>query len=668
MALQNGVDGISSAEDIVKELALTRKAVESSNRKIATGDDGKTKGESLEDRLHTLARDGAALQWKQDVESYRKIENEDAEAKVACLAGILCEQEPTAVCYRQLYDREFLPLCDYAIHQGTESVRSELKEIKYPTECAGIVNDEEDEEEEGKNEAEANTILVHLASICDRIQRIQTLQSSTTHHMLHNSSGVPPPSRLLDPLLLEFCRPVAERVRFHFLETSMDRPTTTRIDRLPEWLSTYMKEHVFHRNGPFELVECAAPHLIPAFLNEMIRLLQWVMTSRDVFRHPHVLAKPRLLSTAVQHILQLDAYIQSLTTERLVSLADVCIAGDLELLEWWLTRERESMVHTFSSATTTENSMDVLAAVWASAHAKARLFQYSQPYHEQVLVPLATAAIDSLHHRAQAIRKQWTGRNVSPRQFVTFVQDYATVLEDVERTADIVNDHDETATEENRLVRSLHGLARAVVDDGVMDCVEVILVERAQLAKYMMQCSHVLSVEDDSMIEDVCQEISVDLMETQRVLYALLHYAPTALTNRVLTAVAEQLLDVVLDWSGMTPELQPPGTQLLVRDIRALFTMTAALPSRQAQRLLQVADILDRDDTTWDSWEETLRALLGQTDGSPLREESFGADHKLYEQAMSMLLAKGVGEALELSDVLSIMHRRRRRKEEGYSI
>lgn len=637
----------SSFDEIEKELAAARKAMKMSEKVTPAAPDATGVPE-----VSTVATNAAALQWKQDVESYLRVLRQSSEmhdelelvlCRVRGLSGILQQRSnrrntSSSFLYKELYQRELIPLCDYGLQLSLDHIKSELHSLGYPHCC--------------ENEDRA------LATL-ENVQRLRTLCSNVHELQQHHRNDSTTP--LLDPLLVEICRPHVERVRFHFLETSMDRPTTTRIDRLTEWLSQYMQDHTLS-NSVLIFIDAVAPWLVDDFINEMLRLVLWVLTKRDVFRHPHILAQPRLLSNAIQHILQLDAVVQdfisvdeeeetevenaSMGQGRVIPLASELVAGDMEGWDWWCDRERESNAQALSTS-----GLDAFPALWFSARAKNKAT--SSDYQDRVMVPLVMAAMEHLHGQVQIVRKEWTGRNVTPARFARLVQQYQSILEDAERLVEVVAQESSNG-DEHRLVQSLQGLTRAIHEDGVTDCVEKIILERAQMAKYVMQCSHWLSMDTvDSIVE--CQDISVDLMETQRILVTLLEYANSELFNRVLTAVAEQLLEVVLNWSGTTPELRLGGIRIFARDTRALLEGADTLPP-QAQRLLQLTELLETDGIILASLIGTLRDLSGKHHG-PLQEEMFGSDDRLYDQATAMLQAKGVGVAVELSDAISIFNR-----------
>ena len=135
-----------------------------------------------------------------------------------------------------------------------------------------------------------------------------------------------------------------------------------------------------------------------------------------------------------------------------------------------------------------------------------------------------------------------------------------------------------------RFGRSLERLQVVLLDEFVTTVVEVVLLERAKFAGYLMRCSFLLSSGNVEEVASVLEltDISPDLQETHRVLDLILNvceahgaaskaaddkedgddptrYAALAMHERILSLVAEKLLEVAVDLQGMTPDLLPPG-------------------------------------------------------------------------------------------------------------
>jgi hypothetical protein len=111
----------------------------------------------------------------------------------------------------------------------------------------------------------------------------------------------------------------------------------------------------------------------------------------------------------------------------------------------------------------------------------------------------------------------------------------------------------------------------------------------------------------------------------------------------------------------MTPDLRHPGCALFARDVRALFdddssssnSSTRPLP-KHPRRVIDIASLMERKDLA--GLGNTLCNLCGRP--APLTEAIFESDGRLYEEAMSMIRAKG-HECVELADVFAVLNRRR---------
>jgi hypothetical protein len=138
-------------------------------------------------------------------------------------------------------------------------------------------------------------------------------------------------------------------------------------------------------------------------------------------------------------------------------------------------------------------------------------------------------------------------------------------------------------------------------------------------------------------------------------------FAPTVVRERVLSVLAEKFLEVALDLQGMTPDLRRPGCALFARDVRALFddddssnrSSTRSLP-KHPRRVMDIASLMERRDLV--GLGNTLCNLCGRP--APLTEAIFESDGRLYEEAMSMIRAKGHLH-VELADIFAVLNRRR---------
>jgi hypothetical protein len=518
-------------------------------------------------------------------------------------------------------------------------------------------------------------LLAQLTALCNRVK-------------IH-VEGSPPVDRI-DPVLLELCRPFVDRIKFHFVEDVK----TSKIDRLPELLLGYVRDNIFAENGTWELIYYGlAPELALDFMNEIIRLIQWVFGERNFFRHPIIAgpeSKPLLLCNAVEHLLQLDRFVRDLVpvedSKRIISLVDVCIAGDEELLEWWLARERESVYSLLFEDPIMLPKVakhrvlpraELFCALIRSVRAKASVFSFSGPYLNQVAAPLCSQFIDALHETAAEQRKVLTQRKLPTEkvmeenvlawiEIINGVHMAATLLLSMDGDVAIQNasaDHDLA-----KFGRSLNRICNIMVEEFVSDTVEIAFLERAKLAGYLMRCSYILSTEGGGASQ---KDLSADLIEACSLLRSIVQtcndsdeneknqdikykYAPSLIKNGVLSSIAEKLLEVALDMHGMTPDLFRLGCLSFKRDVNILFG--ESLLPQQALRVVDLAKFMSLEGRALGDIGGALCALAGKT--PPLCDATFEVDDRLFEEAISMIRAKGF-IYLELSDVLSILNRRR---------
>jgi len=399
----------------------------------------------------------------------------------------------------------------------------------------------------------------------------------------------------------------------------------------------------------------------------------------------------------VEQLLQFDDFIRSLVPEsqkcRIISLVDVCIAGDEELLQWWLERERESVYSVlFEQPVPASNSIlekhrvspraELFCALIRSIRAKAAVFSFSGPYLSQVASPLCVQFLDAIQESANDLRRVLTQRTLPKDEVLEAnILSWIELINGTHMAASMLcaNEPDGASTgpaEEDlaRFGRSLERLRGVLVDECVTNVVEILLMERAKFAGYLMRCSHLLSIGEE--VDELAEltDISPDLQETHRVLSIVLHacsdtdgdneakqsssglstYAPRLLRDQVLSSVAEKLLEVALDIQGMTPDLLHPGCLLFARDVNALFSRYL-LPAH-ALRVLDIVKLMSMDSHTLCGIGGALCGLSGRM--APLTEAVFEADDRLFDEAISMIRAKGL-IYIELADVFAVLNRRR---------
>ena len=131
------------------------------------------------------------------------------------------------------------------------------------------------------------------------------------------------------------------------------------------------------------------------------------------------------------------------------------------------------------------------------------------------------------------------------------------------------------------------------------------------------------------------------------------------LRERLLSLVAEKLLECALDIQGLTPDLRHAGCRLFARDVQALLLGQSRKDCRMPRHALRTIDISYFMCLTSSAMRGIGGALCGLSGRpAPLTEDMFEADERLYDEAISMIRAKGF-LYLELADVFAILNRRR---------
>jgi hypothetical protein len=286
--------------------------------------------------------------------------------------------------------------------------------------------------------------------------------------------------------------------------------------------------------------------------------------------------------------------------------------------------------------------------------------------------------LDAVHESSKDLRKLLLQRKLPTAddlernilcwiELINGTEMAAAVLSDEELQEDI----DEASSGDHDLVRfgrSVKRLYNVLVDDFVTTVVENLLIERTRFACYLMRCPHLLIMDD---IRGDADEISPDLRDTQAALSKIVRVcdendggsidyydderpfsATQTMRDRVLSLVAEKLLEVALDPGH---DLFEAGCAVFARDVEALFGNLTVLPNH-ALRVLDIVKLMKMDSQTIADVGTALRSLSGAP--APLTEDIFDADERLFEEAMSMIRAKGL-IYLELSDFFAILNRRR---------
>jgi hypothetical protein len=215
-----------------------------------------------------------------------------------------------------------------------------------------------------------------------------------------------PPSNWRLDMLDEICRPIADRLRYHFLEetailnqgnnnSAVPGAGSNRntMDRFPEWLLRYLKEisekvltvvnemkalmdqvvesallrwnELQHDQ---DLTQSSLQHAILTimpqwnptayFLREIVRMARHALRSKSYFSHPDVVgrdARHGVAKRAIEQLFLFDDYIQDRLLDsdakddeglEVPRLVDVFVAANEGLFHWWIEEERYGAVVT----------------------------------------------------------------------------------------------------------------------------------------------------------------------------------------------------------------------------------------------------------------------------------------------------------------------------------
>ncbi len=591
-----------------------------------------------------------------------------------------------------VYEETYLPLYQYLVPSLLALLRNELNT---KPDFAALIQ-----------QCQTSPQTSDFAQSCYWSLKLQTSHQSILESLELSTSHVSPPMIIARELL----RPVVRRVSFHFLETSPDRVTTTRIDRLPEWLLNYLRDHALEPNSAHDLIRLGlscvissgdAVHLGQCFWQEMVRLVEWVLRERQFFRHSDISgprSNPVHLYNAIEQILLFDRTLREsapVHDEVLMGLMDTLVMADDELRKWWIDREREAVFTTLFEDDSTINvpkplanhvspRAEIFCALIRSVQWKASILTAPGIYLRQVAVPLCSQFIDALHETSTDLRNLMC--RATSLDLASNLHEWIEIINGTRLAANVLSkngawkdgmpatsqsDHDLA-----RFGRSLERLVEVMVDEVASSFVETILMERAKFASYLMMASHLLASQewdgDDT-------DLSIELKETRGVL-ALLHqvcnsilfvpkddtgekssserdiaqFAPRAIQTHIMNRVADKLLEVALDVNEVTPDLWQEGSQIFARDIHVLVGSFTGLSL--VHRLLDVVQLMTLNSSASQGLFEALGGLVGATDYLDIHD--FSSDETIHDEAVMMLKAKGFVH-LELKDAVAILNRRR---------
>ena len=354
-----------------------------------------------------------------------------------------------------------------------------------------------------------------------------------------------------------------------------------------------------------------------------------------------------------------------------------------------LEREREYVFSTLFHEPVTTSLVsrvspraELFCSIIRSIQCKADVFSFSGPYLSHVAAPLCMQFVDAVDESSASLRAQLGGRELpSNSALEANVNEWIELINGTHMAALILCvDDDEYggaamggSQDLVRFGRSLQSLEGVLLDEFAKIMVGTVLMERSKLASYLVRCSHLLSCDEAELAE--IQTQSSDLVQSRRVLSTFLavcdnttrvdnaddadamarsQYAPRLMKEKVLDLLAGKILELALNWDDMSPDLQPAGCKIFAGDVESLFGL-ALLPTI-VLRLLDIVRLMAMTSVPLSQLGDALCGLVGQP--APLELDYFTVDDKLYEEAISMIQAKGL-TWVELADVLNILNRRR---------
>lgn len=698
-----------SQEFLQNELLTTGKALAEAERRQQQLLEGETTSGSEYDspqdnvlaKLSVVGKTAHSLKLAQDVAEWIESVPEEPldifqETQVCLnLASLIMRHENVLELCAPLYEDKYLPLHQYVHGCLIASLRQELEGARYPSEkaCLKLLRDCKREEPSTK-----------FPEMCRCLARLQT----SHRQVIEMAEGMEGPWERQSDLFLELFRPLVERIKFHFVSTDKDRITTTRTDRLPEWLMTYVRENILE-GGPWDLVNSGlsiVDETLPLeFLNELVTMIFWVLKERNFLRDSKIAgprSNPLLLCNAVEQLLQFDKTLRECLTLpvgktlNMLGLVDTLVARDEELLRWWIERERENALSTLFDETTKLERLvshvspraEIFCALIRSVQCKAAVLSFPGPYLRDVAVPLCTHFVDAIHETSIELKNLMVARRGLPsnKDLVASLSEWIELINGTRLARSVLmregawqdgkpatrqSDHDLA-----RFGRSLEKLEVVLVEEFAATFVETILMERAKLASYLMMASHLLASEEWDADET---DLSVELRETNLVL-AQFHvvcnaaadtvtsvdgeirenkdvarFAPSTMRNTVMNRLADKFLEVALDIHSMTPDIWRQGALVFARDVKNLMRGTS-LPTALVQRLLDIVKFLSMESKPLEVLFSALGGLVGTSTFLDIYD--FSSDGTIYEEATSMIKAKGL-TWIKLEDAVFILNRRR---------
>ena len=695
-----------TSDYILVELEKAEKELEAKEAKLQSQQGDGDESSSSWSRLQRIDTEAEYLLFANDVTNWAKeFEKSQDDGSARSMSGILmdserCEKLALILSRHQkgtdyfstIYKEEYVPLYEYARQSLLHQFRQLLQDINYPSTqaCEQLFRE--------FDEKIPDCTCQRLRDTCYSYSKIRTAHSRLLRQVEGSLF-----TESMDPILLELCRPFVQSVRFHFVEQSNERPTSSKIDRLPSWLLNYIRENALEGGAWDVVVDILSPvydmNLSLSFLNEFVRLIQWVLGQRGFFRHPMISgphSKPELLCSAIESIMGFDKLLrdilpQGISHNQLLSLMDVFVSGDDEMLEWWLTRERESAINVLFNEDVEQALLcrispraELFCSLIRSILKKASLFSFSGPYVNRIAVPLCLRFLDAIQETIGSLKDLLVGRIVAPddklvqnfRQWIELINGIDMSSRILCEQASLAEKHGLAYWEElMRFGESLSKIHVEAIAEFSKIFVEILLCERLKLANYLMRLSHVLSCDETDIdsTEKAC-DVSPILKEPTRVLFLLLeccdetgdsgyqqrqeenspYNASARMGDFVLGLLSDHLLEAALNETESSNTLHRFGCSLFARDLRKLFE--GRLLPNITLRLLDVATAMEMASPALSQLGNVLCGLAGES--PPLHVDAFSQDGRLFDEAMSMVRAKEL-VWIELSDLLYVLNHRR---------
>ena len=373
-------------------------------------DNDNKKDQSLVQKLGIIQNKAAALRLVQDVitwmkgsssasgrrddndQEYDSEEEEEEDDDLVThtvyveLGELLLRHDPMTIIQvvPELFHEKYLPLFDYLHGYYVSCIKYELDIVaRYPTSngCSQLARTcrrrrrsyYSNKQKRKRNDTTPGTdSSSKFPLLCRWLIRIEALHANVMKHMNDNDddeifqSSSSQSTSVVVKLLLES---IVERIQYHFLTPSPDRPSTTRNDRFIEWFLAYIQEQVLGISSndggggttsggggsPWQVVvelttamnsiatmsstsnnnnnnkssSLTQPNLNVsyAFMIELFNILVYVIQSkRNIFRCvPQMVGRdsnPNYIMNSIQELFQFDSLLQNVILPQIQHLQD----------------------------------------------------------------------------------------------------------------------------------------------------------------------------------------------------------------------------------------------------------------------------------------------------------------------------------------------------------